>query len=127
MSDGQGVLDFLVGSEWTEAEIAVWRALRGHEGAAHAIKAEALAELVGMNVRNVQRAIHSLIHERGRAIGSSMREPHGYYVAVTHAERVEVAKLHRDRGVAMLTTASKILGIDRREYVRQVQTEIEAA
>jgi hypothetical protein len=72
----QTTLDVLVGSEWTEAEIAVWRALRGHEGAARAIKAETLAELVGVGVRNVQRAIHSLIHERGRAIGRGSPSGH---------------------------------------------------
>lgn len=123
----QTTLDFMVGHDWSVAEVMVWGALRGHEGAARAIKADDLAELAGMNVRNVQRAIHSLIHERGKAIGSSMAPPFGYYVAVTHEERVEVARLHRDRGIAMLTTAAKILGIDRAAYVRRVQTEIEDA
>lgn len=123
----QHALDFLVGSEWTEPEITVWRALRGHEGAAKAIKADALAELVGINVRNVQRAIHSLIHKRGKPVGSSMSEPMGYFVAVTADERRTAAELHRTRGLAMLTTAARIMAIDRRELLRQIQTELDAA
>jgi hypothetical protein len=123
----QTALDFLVGSEWTEAEISVWRVLRGHEGRASAIKADTVAELAGLSVRNVQRAIHALIHARGKAVGSSMSEPMGYFVAVTAEERQAAAELHRTRGLAMLTTAARIMDIDRRELLRQLQTELDAA
>lgn len=127
MSDSQGVLDFMIASDWTAAEQAVWRVLRGHAGREKAIKAELVAELADMNVRNVQRAIHSLIHHRAKAIGSSMSEPMGYFLAATSEERRDAAKLHKDRALAMLTTASKIMAIDRRELLAQIQTELDAA
>jgi hypothetical protein len=123
----QTAMDFTVSHEMTEMERAVWSALRHHEGAASAIKCETLAMLAELSERNVQRAIHSLIHDRAKPIGSSMREPMGYFIAVTPEERRAAAKLHRDRGLAMLETASKIMAIDRRELLRQIQTELDAA
>ena len=126
MSD-QTSLDFFVSHDMNEAERAVWQVIRNHVGARDPIKCEALAELTGIGTRAVQRAIHALIHEHGKPIGSRMAEPFGYYHATTAAEREEVAKLHRDRAIAMLTTASKIVGVTRREYVARHQTEIEAA
>lgn len=127
MIEAQTAIDFMVGAEWTDAEMAVWRALRTHEGRARAIKADTVAELAGLSVRNVQRAIHSLIHNRGKPIGSSMAEPMGYFVAVTTEERTAAAELHRTRGLAMLTTAARIMDIDQRELLRQIQTELDAA
>lgn len=123
----QTALDFTVSHDMGEMARAVWQVLRTHEGPECAIKAELVVELAGLSERNVQRGVHELIHVHGKSIGSSMREPFGYYVAVTHEQREEAAKLHRERGLAMLTTASKIMAIDRRELLEQIQTELDAA
>ncbi len=120
----QTSIDFLISSDMSEPEVRVWQALRHHEGEGRAIKAEDLAALVGINVRNVQRAIHTLIHKRGRAIGSSMQEPFGYYIAVSPAERDRASKLHRSRALAMLATAARIAGVTKAEYARRHQEEL---
>ena len=120
----QTALDFLVSSTMTDAEVRVWRALRTHEGRDRAIKADLLAELAGMNVRNVQRAIHSLIHDHRKSIGGAMDAPAGYYVAVTREDREEAARLLSSRAKAMLATAAIIEGVTTEEYLRRHQTEL---
>lgn len=121
----QQVLDFTVTHDMTDTERSVWYALRRREGPGRAIKAEDLAELVGISERNVQRAVHALINERGKSIGSSMTEPFGYYVAVTPEQREEAAGLHRRRALAILATSAAIVGVTLEEEVARFQTQLE--
>lgn len=126
MIESQTALDFFVTPDMSDDEHKVWNVLRFREGPASAIQVEAVAELVGIPARRVQQIVRTLIHERGRAIGTSMAEPYGWFLAVTHEQREAVADLHRRRALAELSTAAKILGIDRREVVRRFQTELDA-
>lgn len=123
----QTSIDFMVTPDMTAAERSVWFVIRNHEGAARAIKAEDVSTLSGLSVRNVQRAIHELIHRHRKPIGGSMSAPYGYYLAVTPEERAEAARLYRDRAKGMLATAAVSEGISAEEYLRRYQTELGAA
>lgn len=120
----QHAIDFMVVPEMSEDELAVWYVIRLHPGATRAIQVDALAAQVRMQPRKVQSIVRALIHDHGKAVGTSMRRPFGYFHAVTSEERVEVADLHRRRALAELATAAKISGIDRAEYIRRFQTEL---
>lgn len=123
----QAVIDFTVAAGMSEQEREVWYVLRNHEGAENAIKVPDLAERVGLGSRQVQRIVHRLIHDFGKAVGTSMREPMGLYHATTPQEREEVAALHRRRAKGMLATAAKIVGVSVREYVERHQLELVAS
>lgn len=123
----QTALDFLTPVSMDPQAADIWHVLRFREGRERAIKVADLAELVRISPRNCQRIVHRLIHDFGRPIGTSMSEPHGWFHAVTHEERAEVAELHRRRALAELTTAARIMAIDRRELLAQIQTELDAA
>jgi hypothetical protein len=118
------VLDFTVAHGMSEQEARAWYVIRNREGAANAIGVKDLAERIDTSPRNAQRIVRRLIHDFGKAVGTSMTSPFGYYHATTPEERAQVAKLHRDRALAELGTAAKILGIDRAEYVRRFQLEL---
>lgn len=124
MTAQTSLLDFLVTPDMTEADHRVWSALRSsHEGAENAIQVPTLAELVRMSPRNVQKIVRRLVVVFGKPIGTSMREPFGNFVAVTAAEREQVAALHRARALSELEVAAKIEGISREEYARKHQAE----
>lgn len=121
----QTCMDFLVSPDMTEADHRVWSALRSsHEGAENAIQVPTLAELVRMSPRNVQKIVRRLVVMFGKPIGTSMREPFGNFVAVTAAEREQVAALHRARALSELEVAAKIVGVTAAEEVERLQTEL---
>lgn len=113
---------------WTEDQLAVHAELRRHEGADRAIRADDLATAVGMDsTRRLQRIIHQLIYVHGIAVGSSMREPYGYYLAVTCTERREVGESLIRRGFAIVETGRRVGDIDEAEVVARLQTEMGGA
>jgi len=111
------------GPEWSEAQRRVYRELmRYHQGRAAAVKAETLAELVGLDsTRQLQSVVHDLIHVHGIAIGSAMQEPYGYFLARTEAELEAVAKMFDDRARAIRATGNTLRTKGRQEMERRLQ------
>lgn len=118
----QTAMDFMVTHEMTESDCKVWSALRtNHEGAARAIQVDTLAELVGIGSRQVQRIVRRLITLHGKPVGTSMRAPFGYFVAITREEREQVAALHTARALSELAVASKIKGVTVAEEIQRLR------
>lgn len=111
---------------WTPEQIAVHTELKRHRGAASAIKAEDLAEAVCMDsTRRLQRVIHELINTHGVAVGSSMRDPFGYYLAVSTEEKREAGRFLIRRCARIGRTARSIMDAADEEVVRMFQTELQ--
>jgi len=107
-------------AEWTPDERRVYRALLHHQGAASAIKCDDLADAVGLRSRALQGVIHDLIHRHGIAVGSSMREPYGYYLAASEAELEDVARMFDRRAEAIQETGEMLRQRGKDELRRRI-------
>lgn len=108
-------------------EIAVAATLNQCIGAARAIQVNALASSIGIPSRKCQSIVRHLIVEHGAPIGTSMREPYGWYLAETEAEMDDVIALHRSRALAELETMAKLRKTTVRAVLARIQTELDVA
>ena len=76
-----------------------------HQGREHGINAHQLAQVAGLNERQV-RALVSELREEGIAISATPAT--GYYMAVTPAELQESCKFLHDRAMRSLLLASRM-------------------
>lgn len=123
MNDQLSLLDPFLATDVTR----VHDALRHHRGREKAIKAPDLAGIVNLGTRKLQSVIHELIHDHAIPVGSAMSEPYGYFLAITDAEREDVADMFHRRGLAFLATERKLRQISTTEQMRRLQIEMEVA
>lgn len=67
----------------TQIETEVLRIVRGHVGRAWAIRAQVIANMLGVDEREVREAVKVLIEKYGYAICSTLEKPYGYFLPAT--------------------------------------------
>jgi hypothetical protein len=101
------------------------RALRSAHGARLARPIRELAPLLNLTEREVKQAVRTLVVEFRLPIVGSRVEPHGYYLAVTTAERMQAARTlkHEVRALCLriraLESQQEML-----EYLGQLRAEL---
>lgn len=90
-------------------EATVWRVLdRDHRGRERAIKMPDLADKVGLKTRALQGLIRHLRMEHGKPIGSSCREPYGYFRMIDPKDLEDFFFQLLNRGKSTLSVAYKV-------------------
>lgn len=102
-------------------ELTIWSILSLRKGRALAIKSSDLELRTGIKDREIRNVIKSLIELYGKPIGSTTKEPFGYYVIVDKSEMKEVQKSLRNRAISTLKRAQAYDNSPiRREWVASV-------
>lgn len=95
-------------SDLTPRELLVLDALAPHRGRAAAIHKEALAEMVGMEVRKVRIVIAHLIERHNQPIGSASQAPAGYFLIETAEEAEQAAQELKARIIQLAKRLAKL-------------------
>lgn len=99
--------------------------IRRHMGAGQAVSVESISEQSGIAPRRVRGIVKDLIEKHRVRIGSSLRSPSGYYMIQTREEAEQNEKTLRRLGISILVRAAVLKGLEVREYLKKVQTEIQ--
>lgn len=89
-------------------ELRVLETLRRHRGRTAAIHKEALAETVGMEVRQVRVVIAHLIERHNQPIGSASQSPAGYFLIETAQEAEQAAQELQARIIQLAKRLAKL-------------------
>jgi len=96
-------------------------------GRANARRIDQLAAMTGLSGRKVQAIAQTLRELYAVPIGTSMSAPFGCYLVDDPNELAACYRLFRARGLSNLKQAAALRHMSLRAYLKEVQTEIEAA
>ncbi len=96
-------------------ERLIMRIIEGRKGQDHAITAEKMAIMTGMNVRFVRMVIKNLIENHGYPIAASNTAPFGYFWPITKEEirQYKATLIHRISSLANRLRAFDRITADR--------------
>lgn len=91
----------------THLTLSVLARVQQHN-ASDPITGHALAELFGINIRQVQTIVEEL-RDAGHKVGSSMGKPLGYFLAKTPEELIGTAEHYRSRAREFCIRANRLM------------------
>ena len=106
-------------------ELSVYGIIRVRAGRERAVSVEEISRLSGVAPRQVRDIVKGLIERHRVRIGSALKKPAGYYMIETREEAEQNELTLRRLGLSVLSRAAAIRKLTVREYVRQLQTELE--
>ena len=105
----------------TETDHIILGHLERHKGIDNAIAADQLARMVGLTTRNLRRRIRALIEHHGALIGSTRKQPSGYWIIVDPDELAIASASLMNLAVSLIKRAAVIRKVAVEEIFNQMR------